>query len=340
MSECTWCVRNTEPANYTYVCKNHHSTPVHESCITPMRYCQICNDKILGLLQYTYKPQDIESKKVFLSDEMLRRAKVQYKAWHLSRLHKSRQKSMQDASAMEILSQGVYFKTYFSEQFGCVDVEPLPSYPPHTDPYGKLWEDFAVNEKVDFRKQKQEIKTWFSDKFWDTPKCNWCEYDVQDDPTYKVDACLPITICDFCNIGLCQSHLDMLYTKKEWNKLLHFGSPREAKLMTFCQADGCTVNFCKYRLFEDHDQKFDLHHDGPHGATPIARTCLMQHIDNDETGSLICEVKGCKGHAFCSFECKKTHMRICGNARCRKAFHVTKKTYEEYPACPECESNE
>lgn len=333
MAECTLCVTNTEPANYNYICASHHAIPVHKSCIRPLQHCSICNDKILGILQCTSKLPHLERQNVLLSDDMLRRAKIQYKSWHLSRLHKTRQKSMQDTDALSSLTSDISIKSYFSEKYQCIDSEPLPN--DATSAYDKIMDDTATIEKTSFSAGKKEIKEWFKTLWWDQPKCSLCNYQAQDEHDYVISNALPETICEYCNIGLCQGHLECFYTKEEWKKVLHFGSPSEPSLHTTCKADGCITNFCKYRIFDDSHQLFDCY-DGPVGPVPIVGTCLMKTLDMDyNTSSFVCEVSGCEDCAFCSHECKRKHVRDCQH--CFTSFHISK---ENKKLCIKCYGEE
>jgi hypothetical protein len=95
---------------------NQHCLPVHENCIQEFFTCPECKEPVIGLLSHAYKDDEDVVVDAFLSDVLQQRAKIAYKSWHLSRLHKSRQKEIQKPVAPSLIS-----KQYFSKQLHCDD---------------------------------------------------------------------------------------------------------------------------------------------------------------------------------------------------------------------------
>lgn len=149
--------------------------------------------------------------------------------------------------------------------------------------------------------------------------CLMCQYyEEGQDFAAGIQPALPETYCNHCGIRLCQKHLNEIYSPEEWQTVLNFGEPKQS-ITTECAE--CSQEFCKYRLFEDKHQNWECYRDGPHGRSILGETCLQQAgAERDYTGSFICELINCKGTAFCSLQCKQSHVREC--KQCREDFHV------------------
>lgn len=329
---CSRCSGDDVPT-HMYICTTLHATPVHKSCITEFAKCSICAEHILGVVRRAVANEEIKELPS-LSEVTLAQARRFYKAWHLERLHASR-KTEQFSKQTEPSTENS--KIFYSSAFGCLDwIEATPEKEDaHAAEWGRKYG--AVNRA--WREHKAKIKAWFANTFYFPYPCDLCLYLCRAGELERKDVSpvLPSTSCQHCAIGLCKSCLNHLYSPRKWRELLRYGTPegKAPSLIMKCSAKDCSIEFCKYRLFEDADQKFELHLDGPRGPTPVSECCLMSGLRSDyDTGSLTCEIEGCVDLGFCSSECKKSHCRYCKD--CLEWFHVTEQTKKN--RCPSCQA--
>lgn len=330
---CTRCDGDDVPT-HMYICTSLHATPVHKKCIAEFAKCSICVERIIGIVRRAVVGEEVKELPS-LSETTLKQARRFYKAWHLERLHARRKNEQFSIPTEPDLGESKFF---YSSAFGCLDwIEITPEKKEtHTANWAKKYD--GVNRA--WREHKAKIKAWFKYQTFDSPdSCDLCLYLHRGgELEYKdVSPMLPSTSCPYCAVGLCQPCLSQLYSPEKWRVLLRYGTPegKMPSLVMKCSAKGCPVDFCKYRLFEDADQKFELHLNGPHGPTPISESCLMLGLRGDyDIGSLTCEIEGCVDLGFCSSECKKSHCRYCKD--CQEWFHVTESTKKN--RCLNCQT--
>jgi len=141
------------------------------------------------------------------------------------------------------------------------------------------------------------------------------------------------TVCDRCEFGLCQAHLEEVCSKAYFEALLDYGGGRRS-IMGCCTV--CHHEFCKYGLLGDDNQNLDTCMDGPHGRTPLAFCCLLEFQDpNDRGMEYICNEAKCCGNGvmFCSTECMDLHCPQCDD--CGERRHPAVKTGT---VCLECQA--
>lgn len=326
---CANCVKFTPPT-HTLVCVNYHCTPVHDQCIRAFNTCSSCHYPAIGLIVRSVKDAFTDSGEFhmsLLSEDMLERARLCYKSWHLRQFHARwyDRKANLTAAVHDAPSKNVNY----SGTFKCYDWAPEQDQSSPKSAFLRL----QASERKTMKEEKAEIKRYFEkNKYAAIPPCSVCVWSAAGNPRRPIELALPSASCPVCEVALCAKHLRRIYTEREWDKVLLFSAKIHPRLAVNCMAPDCNDTFCKFRIFPIIPDRFsDLIHLGktnvdlkPH---PFSRLCLAKQITPATASqSFVCELTGprCGGHVFCSFECKAKHCGTC--KECSKPFHISEKS--------------
>lgn len=308
-----------------YICVNQCAVPVHQACLYPYECCVICSESVLGIVKIEYRhvneSLNFEKTDGQMSRELLERARQSYKSWHLKRAYTKRYKALTSRIRAHKKDATIVHLT----GYGCLDwkVEDDISTP------GTLEMVSIVESHQD---DIRRIKKWFRQVFL-ARNCSMCVYYFNNGEMKKEDIqeALPESYCKHCGVAVCRDHIKAVCLEDDWDRMLKFGSQNKPHILIKCTNIACNAEFCKYRLFRDKDQLYELHVDGPFGQTPFAQCCIMQNLEHYDSSAMNCEVEGCTGLAFCSPECKETHTRVCGV--CFTDFHVHEQSKKYCETC-------
>jgi len=104
------------------------------------------------------------------------------------------------------------------------------------------------------------------------------------------------------------------------------------------QCHQCDNTFCKYAIFGDPQQTFEMHYNGLHGNTPLVWSCSIESRDIYNLESLVCEIGNCIGNhvIFCSTDCKEEHSPECDGCKERTHFSVIVDGQTYCKECAKC----